>query len=561
MPSHRTSLSRLPRLLCRSPLASAVCTLALSSLPAWAGEPPEVTQRPVAAQAASAAGGPAPVVAAPSKADPAACNAATDRANALDMKAAQAQAQKAESTQVAAIVDESIGQWQQAAEHCDGRAKERARRNLADSQRMRASLAVVQGAGEQCESTHRDAGALADLARQALSERRWADASVLFHKSEGLWDLASERCSGSMKDTALKRRDQTEVDAHNAEACAPRFDKAREVTQKFRSGSAALPPAERQKQSQIAETHWRELIPECKGSAQDIARNQADGLFRERGTPWVATRPADPASTVPVAKPGPGTSAATATAASTPPVGTVSQASTGTGAPEAVSAPPGMIDMVVANQTRLKGRFTLEGGGASYSGHGRVEWSNGDVYEGDVQRGQREGQGRFTWQNGQVYQGAWHQDLPHGPGRLRFADGNVYEGTVASGLPHGPGTYTWATGEVCTAQWTHGEAHGTGTLQFPNGNLYQGPLRNGMPHGDGEMRYASGDVYTGHFESGQLEGHGRYQWKNGDRFEGQWRAGLKEGPGVMTWTTGDRREGIYREDQVVGAGATASRSP
>ncbi len=546
-------------------------TLVLAGTSFAAGEP---------APAAPDAPAPAPT----SKADPVACNAATDRANALDMKAAQAQAQKTESSQVAALVDESISHWQQAVEHCEGRSKDRSKRNLAESQRMRASLAVVQGAGQQCESTHKDAGALVDLARQALSERRWQDASVLFHKSEDMWELASERCSGGMKDTALKRRDQTGIDAHNAEACAPRFDKAREVTQKFRTGSAALQPVERQKQSQIAETYWRELIPECKGSAQDIARNQADTLFRERGTPWVATRPAEGA----VAG-----AAAPAVAVGASPAGKPSAVAAVSAAPNVAAVPtvaaaalaPGMVDMVVANQTRLKGRFTLDNDGTSYTGNGRIEWPNGDVYDGDVRMGLREGQGEFTWSNGQVYKGDWLKDQPQGKGRLRFANGNVYEGQVeggipvgqgtmnypsgdtykgafADGQPHGEGTYTWTAGQVCTAQWTRGEAHGIGQLQFANGNRYQGPLRKGVPHGDGEMRYASGDVYSGHFEAGQIEGRGRYQWKNGDRFEGQWRNGLKEGPGVMTWATGDRREGMYQGDQLVGGETTAAaRAP
>jgi hypothetical protein len=541
-----------------SPLHTLCLTLLLIT---WPGLP---------AQAQDAAAAPA----AP------ACGLATDKANALDMRAASAQAQRAEAAQVATLVDEAIVHWQVAVDSCEGRARDRAKRNLADSQRMRSAITEVQGAGAQCESTQKDAGALQDLARQAVSERRWQDGSLLFHKAEGLWELAAERCTGALQQAAHKRREQAEIDGHNAEFCAPSFDRAREFTQKFRNTSAAMAPAERQQQSQVAETQWRDLLKACQGSALDIARANADGLLRERGTPWVANRPvvAPVASAAPLPAGGKGQAAApaalVATAAASP--GNAAPAvdtlrGTATPATATAAATPRMVDVLLDGQARLKGLFSLDAGGRTYSGKGRIEWPNGDVYEGDVAQGLRHGRGEFTWPSGQTYQGDWLQDQPTGQGSMRFANGNLYEGQIenglpqgqgamvyatgdifkgrfAAGLPDGEGTYTWTNGQRCACQWVKGEATGRGQLRFANGNAYTGPLKHGLPQGEGEMQFASGDRYSGQFVEGNLDGKGTYTWQNGDSYVGQWKGGLKEGRGIMAWRGGDRWEGVYQAD-------------
>ena len=125
-----------------------------------------------------------------------------------------------------------------------------------------------------------------DIARQALSDRRWTQASVLFRKAENMWELAADRCVGTQQELANRRREQSEIDGENAEHCAPLFEKARESTQKLRATSAGLSREDKHDASQLAETLWRDAVGQCKGaSVQDIARNNAQALARERGTP------------------------------------------------------------------------------------------------------------------------------------------------------------------------------------------------------------------------------------------------------------------------------------
>ncbi|WP_158080999.1 hypothetical protein, partial [Pelomonas sp. KK5] len=197
------------------------------------------------------------------------------RGAAADLRATNAQTQSKDLSEVAQLLDEAIKQWTLAQATCEGPQRERARRNLADDEKTRAAIAERLGAGSQCEGSHRDAASLQDLAVKAFGERRWADAAMLYHKAETLWDLAAENCTGTQQQVAQKRREQSEIDGHNAEFCAPLFDRAREFTQKFRSASAGLPLPERQQQSQIAETLWRDAGRQCRGGALELAGNNA----------------------------------------------------------------------------------------------------------------------------------------------------------------------------------------------------------------------------------------------------------------------------------------------
>lgn len=553
----------LTPLLCRAALAGALMVSGLAR-----------------AQAGPEAPAPAPQ---PSAA-PASCRALTDQALAADLQAASAQGQRQPPAQVAALYEAAAQHWSQAAAQCEGRAGERARRNLDDSRKAAAALQETLGAGAACTAAHKDATALQDLATQAVGERRWSEAALLYRKAETMWDAAAEHCSGAPQQQALARREQSETDGHNAEFCAPVFARAREQAQRLRSSGAGMEEAQRRQLSQVVETLWRDAATRCKGNAQELARSNAQTVARERGTPWVAT--ADPGTPVR------GAGAAAASAATPAPLaaGALAAAKGGgqAGAPAPATAPAPSEPATAAQpqpaeftagDTRYAGRFVLERDGTTpvYSGQGRVTWANGDVYEGLMVRGQRHGQGRFTWHSGQQYEGEWVQGSPQGRGRMKFANGNDYEGEIADGEPHGQGRMLFATGDRYSGRfergavagrgeylWRNGQRyegawqdelpHGQGTMRFANGDVYEGPFHRGQPQGEGRMRYASGDSYTGPFAAGLPEGAGRYEWKNGDRYQGGFKAGRKDGAGTLVWANGSRWEGEFRNDQQHDAG-------
>jgi hypothetical protein len=527
-----------------------------------------------------------------------------------ELRAATALSQNKGVDETAKLFDRAIAQWTLALDGCEGRPRERAQKNLNDSERQRALLAERQAAGSQCELSHRDAASLQELAARAFGERRWIDAASLYSKAETMWDLAAEHCTGAQQQIAHKKREQAEIDAHNSEHCAPLFERAREYTQKYRGASAGLNPTERQQQSQAAETLWRKTAGSCKGNAMDLAGNNAQALARERGTPWVATQapevlsapaavtqPAVAASinksaVKPTATPSAGTPAVGPTVASTSaaPAATavtpsaVSAAAVGAAAMAAVSSPrsapaqpaepaskgsPQELD-VLTGDTRYKGLFTREEGQV-LSGNGRVEWANGDVYIGDLLRGVRHGKGEFIWASGQRYSGDWVQNkatgsgkviftngnqfegtvidgTPEGEGRLQYASGDVYKGQVNQGLPHGRGSFQWKGGQQFDGDWVRAVPQGKGVLRFANGNRYEGDIVAGQPQGQGQMLLSSGDRYEGSFHQGDPQGQGSYTWKAGERYVGAWVAGRKHGKGIFYWPNGDRWEGEFKDD-------------
>lgn len=550
--------------------------LLLAAACAQAQTPPE----PAASAPEPAASEPPPAPSPP----PPSCAQLTSRALSADLRAATAQSQNQPLQELVKLHDEAVAQWGSALATCDGRARERAQRNLADSQKTRDALAEKLQAGSQCETTHRDAAALQELARVAFGDRRFPDAASLYRKAEGMWELAAEQCSGSQQQTALRRREQSEIDGHNAEFCAPPFERAREFSTKLRNSGAALPLAERQTQSQIGETLWRDTAKACKGSAQELALNNAQALARERGTPWVAT--ALPGAAAPVAAPAPVVAAVPKAAAPAP-----ATAAPRPAAPAPVLAPPVTATPVVptaaapaptpaaepklfdrtAGDTRYVGQF-VRNDDDTVSGTGRVEWKNGDVYEGPLLRSQRQGFGEIRWATGQRYKGDWVADRATGRGVMGFANGNHYEGTlvdgqpdgegkltyasgdaytgqIRQGVPHGKGSYVWMSGQRYEGDWVHDKPQGVGRMRFANGNQYEGQMAAGLPQGRGRMVFPSGDVYEGEFEAGKAHGDGKYGWKSGERYEGAWARGLKHGQGIFHWPTGDRWEGVFKDDE------------
>lgn len=569
----------------------ATTLLLLTAAWAQAQTPPEAA----ASAPEPAASEPAPAPPPP----PPSCAQLTSRALSADLRAATAQSQNQPLQALVKLHDEAVAEWGAAIATCDGRARERAQRNLADSQKSRDALAEKLQAGSQCETAHREAAALQELARAAFGERRFPDAASLYRKAEGMWELAAEQCSGSQQQTAQRRREQSEIDGHNAEFCAPPFERAREFSTKLRNSGAALPLAERQMQSQIGETLWRDTARLCKGSAQELALNNAQALARERGTPWVATplpgAPAPAPAPVVAAAPKPGAAAPTA-AAPTPKPAANPAAAVAPPLRQAAAAPvaplvtppaapvpepePKLFDRT-AGDTRYVGQFVRENDD-TVSGSGRVEWKNGDVYEGPLTHSRREGVGEIRWATGQRYKGEWVNDRatgrglmvfangnqfdgtlvdgqPEGEGKLTYASGDVYSGQIRQGLPHGKGSYVWMSGQRYEGEWVNDKPQGMGKMRFANGNQYEGQMAAGLPQGQGRMVFPNGDIYEGQFEAGKAHGQGKYAWKSGERYEGAWSRGLKHGQGTFYWPTGDRWEGVFKDDERTDEGFTVRK--
>jgi hypothetical protein len=495
----------------------------------------------------------------------------TDKAMAADLKALTAQAQKMEASALVQLHAVSEGWWSKAVEQCDGRAKDRAQRNLTESQKASAILNEQLGNAPECGAAHKDAATLQELARAALGERRWIDAATLFHKAEDMWDLAAERCTGSQKDVATKRLEQAETDGYNAEFCAPLFDRAREQTQKLRASAAGLSREEKQDGLMVAETLWRDALAQCKGAAaQESARNNAQTLARERGTPWVARNPAPTTAAAPAAAPiravaqqakvavaatesapkppvavamsankakavaalpdldppaaGTAASAIATTATASTAVASTALASTSDASPSLGSTLSGLFSSATAALKQAAPALV-----ASTPSAQPQSFAVGDMHF-----------------DGQFVRDA---DAPtfSGTGRLRWANGDVFDGTLQNGKRQGKGLFVWGNGQRYKGDWVDDEPNGQAVIDFANGDHYEGMAEHASPKGTGSMAYASGDRYKGQFAAGQPNGTGAYVWKNGQKFEGDWKDGKPSGRGRLQYASGDVYEGTVRD--------------
>ena len=468
---------------------------------------------------------------------PEGCRPTTFKAMAADKKAFNSQREKLDITEQARLFDEALALWTRAMEQCEGRTREQAQHNLTNSQRARAAISEQLSSGVQCVEIHKDAENFQSMAKQALSERRWSSAAILFHKSSDMWEMASEYCTGKMQETADRRHDETELDAHNAEYCAPLFERAREHTQKLRATTALLNAEEKRNLSMEAETLWRDAANQCMGATvKDVALNNAQALGRERGTPWQARRPAGMAAPVPLpaaeTKPAARPDISSVKTPEAIPIVSAPASVAQAAAPTVKLSPPDasavMIQkvpaaLVAATQSPVQAasasaqasavspqppaKFSAEHavGLSEFSGHGTITWAVGDVYEGELVKGLRHGKGRFSWASGQTYDGDWQGDKAVGQARIRFVNGDRYEGGV----------------------------------------------RDSLPQGQGRMDFPSGESYIGNFVNGERDGQGVYHFLNGDQYSGEWKAGKKHGQGSYIWKNGSRREGRFENDKPV----------
>lgn len=474
------------------------------------------------------------------------CATLTQRALDGDLQLAQA-AQSPLKERLARL-DANLLVWRQAVQACEGKARERAERLVADNLRQREQWTAEQG-GATCDKGQRDAEALQTLGEQAAAQKRWPEAAGHYRRAELQWELAAEACTGPARERAQGQRALAETAAQQAERgeaaappkvelamdCKSGSDRARLQTRKLLDPAGAT----RESLLEAAEDAWIAAIQLCDGPDLQRARANAEALARARLAGKLPPRPA----LQPLAAAGV--------------------------APQLNTLPNGDMELRTAT-ARYVGRFKQETD-QTLSGTGRVEWVGGDVYTGALQHGKREGQGEFAMASGQKISGEWRADrldgrgklvdpaghvyegqlsngLPEGEGEFRYASGDTYKGEFKRGVPNGRGLYRWANGNSFDGPWVEHRALGVGVMRFANGNVYEGPVVDGIPQGKGRMKFASGDEYEGDYKDGVAHGQGKYVWASGDRYEGAWVAGKRQGQGVFFWASGGRWEGRFEND-------------
>jgi hypothetical protein len=146
----------------------------------------------------------------------------------------------------------------------------------------------------------------------------------------------------------------------------------------------------------------------------------------------------------------------------------------------------------------------------------RVELPNGDIYEGEVEGGQRTGTGTYLWRNGNRYEGEFVDGAREGLGTYYWRDGTIYQGEFSGDRMNGFGVKRLPDGHRELQRWQAGELldsrplreipHCRLVLNGRNWMFESDECINGLAHGRGLAASLDGEavVPDGRFVLGRL---------------------------------------------------------
>ncbi|KAJ0518537.1 putative 1-phosphatidylinositol-4-phosphate 5-kinase [Helianthus annuus] len=177
-------------------------------------------------------------------------------------------------------------------------------------------------------------------------------------------------------------------------------------------------------------------------------------------------------------------------------------------------------------------------------------YSNGDVYEGEFDKGKCWGCGVYYYYMSGRYEGDWVDGKYDGYGMETWARGSRYRGQYVMGLRHGFGVYRFYTGDVYAGEWLNGQSHGCGVHTCEDGSRYVGEFKWGVKHGLGHYHFRNGDTYAGEYFADKMHGFGVYRFANGHRYEGTWHEGKRQGLGMYTFKNGETQSGHWQNGEL-----------
>lgn len=186
------------------------------------------------------------------------------------------------------------------------------------------------------------------------------------------------------------------------------------------------------------------------------------------------------------------------------------------------------------------------------SGRGTMTFKNGEIFQGNFTNGLKEGKGEVTYPNGSKFQGEFVNDDAI-RGLMTYSNGDIYEGTFLKGLRHGKGILTNKNGYVYEGDFSNDVASGKASIQYTDGVKYTGDVINGLRNGVGELKYHDGGSFSGEFAN-NVAIQGLMTYTNGAKYNGSFKNGLREGKGRYVAQDGSSYEGDFVNDVATGKG-------
>lgn len=188
---------------------------------------------------------------------------------------------------------------------------------------------------------------------------------------------------------------------------------------------------------------------------------------------------------------------------------------------------------ITFNQTHTyEGEFM--DGIANPNGKGKIVYTDGSLYEGDVVNGKYHGFGKYTSKDHTIT-GNFSNDNVEGQAISEYANGWKYDGSWKDNKYNGKGTLTTDVGTL-KAQFSDHKVLGKGTCTYNNGAIYVGTFNNDyQTNGFGIITYVDKDTFEGEFKDGLMK-KGLYTGK-GFTYDGSFNIkGQFSGKGIVTKT-------------------------
>lgn len=234
---------------------------------------------------------------------------------------------------------------------------------------------------------------------------------------------------------------------------------------------------------------------------------------------------------------------------------------------------------------RYEGEFSMgrfEGFGKSYRADGSVryegEYKNGlfngngtfyyyaddkqgrHRYIGTFVNGRREGQGRLEWSDGTLYEGMFHDNEFFGKGVMTWPNGDRYEGEYKCGKRDGSGVYITAKGVIFDGEWRDNHREGKIVTTYPNGDRYECTWRDDKAYTGWVKMFDAKNrcIYDGEIKEGKRHGHGKSYFESGKlQYDGEWSSNYYSGKGVERDNNGNIiKEGTFLSGKLAGTSCT-----
>ena len=185
---------------------------------------------------------------------------------------------------------------------------------------------------------------------------------------------------------------------------------------------------------------------------------------------------------------------------------------------------------------------------------GKIYFSNGDEYIGQIKNYLRDGKGIFK-SDFETYDGEWKNDQIDGEGSLINKNNIKYEGHFTNNKYYGKGKLTYPDGTHYSGEFVNNLFDGQGFLEGSNKHIYNGGFQRGKFHGYGEFKWIEEgfikETYSGNYSNGKKNGKGKLVFKNGNIYEGNWVSGEPHGVGIYETPNrkyqGNWRNGLFMQ--------------